>query len=482
MKSILLPFILFFLPLCVYAQNNEHMHIYRNDHNFSTVKSAEIDNIIFDGTTPEGRMIVLRHDGSSEIHPMTAVDSCVLRQTDLPEISITLLDHPEWTELKGAKSDVHPALLSMAGNGMFDDIDEQEVEFRGRGNSTWDFPKKPYRFKMAKKKSVCGLPKAKSYALIANYIDCSLMRNAVAMWIARYLEMPFTNHTIPVKVCLNGVNKGQYVLTEKIGIGSGSVDIDESTGMLFELDTNFDEKYQFHYSWTAGGRTLTIPVMVKDPDLDELAEDSDIPAITDAEEYFRLWKEDFCAMADAVVSRDPSLRLDDVLDMESVVNYFLVNTLTGNMEMGHPKSVFVYKRSLARGELYHFGPVWDFDWAYNFPEISPDCTIIDSDGSENGSSFMRHLAANHEFRMLFEAKMNDFAANGLPLLLNFINEYAGLIEPSALENGLLWPESYIYGEFKVESSFEAQRHAAQLKDWLVQHIEFMQHHRNFGIY
>lgn len=59
------------------------------------------------------------------------------------------------------------------------------------------------------------MKKAKSFALIANYIDCSLMRNTVALWLANYLEMPFANHCIPVKVYFNGICKGQYMLTEK---------------------------------------------------------------------------------------------------------------------------------------------------------------------------------------------------------------------------------------------------------------------------
>ena len=40
------------------------------------------------------------------------------------------------------------------------------------------------------------------------------------LWLANYLEMPFANHCVPVKVYFNGICKGQYMLTEKTGIGS----------------------------------------------------------------------------------------------------------------------------------------------------------------------------------------------------------------------------------------------------------------------
>ena len=233
MKKILMMAALSLSAISLVAQGHEHIHVYRNDKGFNTYKASQVTNIAF-----ENQLMMVTTDAGRAVYPMSTVDSCVVRTTALPEIHVRLVDYPDWTELQGAKDDVRKAILYMDGNGMYDDLEEQEVEFRGRGNSTWNMDKKPYRFKMAKKKSVCGLPKAKTFALLANNIDCTLMRNAIALWLARYFGMPYTNHTVPVKVYLNGIDKGQYVMTEKIGIGGGSVDIDETTGMLFELDTN----------------------------------------------------------------------------------------------------------------------------------------------------------------------------------------------------------------------------------------------------
>ncbi|MDE6782246.1 MAG: CotH kinase family protein, partial [Paramuribaculum sp.] len=246
----------------------EHIHVFRNDDNHSTVKAADNQQISF-GTNLRNQQVMIITDslGKTTEIAMDAIDSCVVRETALPEFHFFLTDYPNWTELTGNKDDKHPATMYMVGNGMYKDIDEMELsEFRGRGNSTWNMAKKPYRFKMAKKNSICGLPKAKTFALIANYIDCTLMRNAIALWVAQHLEMPFTNHCVPVKVFFNGIDKGQYMLTEKIGVGSGSFDIDETTGMLFELDSNYDEDFKFQYTWYENYGTKTLPVMVKDPD------------------------------------------------------------------------------------------------------------------------------------------------------------------------------------------------------------------------
>ena len=374
MKKILMMAALSLSAISLVAQGHEHIHVYRNDKGFNTYKASQVTNIAF-----ENQLMMVTTDAGRAVYPMSTVDSCVVRTTALPEIHVRLVDYPDWTELQGAKDDVRKAILYMDGNGMYDDLEEQEVEFRGRGNSTWNMDKKPYRFKMAKKKSVCGLPKAKTFALLANNIDC----------------------------------------TEKIGIGGGSVDIDETTGMLFELDTNYDEAYKFRYTWSG----KNIPVMVKDPDLDELAADPEVTNITDAAEYLARWQADFTKMANAVTTRKASQNLADVLDIESAVNYFLVNCLCGNHEVHHPKSVYMHKKSLADGELYHMGPVWDFDWAFTFDgkEGAPANTpLIETDGKANGYSFFKLILANQEFRALFKAKFEAFVKDGYPELKAFI--------------------------------------------------------------
>ncbi|MDE6382989.1 MAG: CotH kinase family protein [Paramuribaculum sp.] len=469
----------------------EHIHVFRNDDNHSTVKAADNQQISF-GTNLRNQQVMIITDslGKTTEIAMDAIDSCVVRETALPEFHFFLTDYPNWTELTGNKDDKHPATMYMVGNGMYKDIDEMELsEFRGRGNSTWNMAKKPYRFKMAKKNSICGLPKAKTFALIANYIDCTLMRNAIALWVAQHLEMPFTNHCVPVKVFFNGIDKGQYMLTEKIGVGSGSVDIDETTGMLFELDSNYDEDFKFQYTWYENYGTKTLPVMVKDPDLAELAADTTVTNITDAQAYFKLWQNDFTTMANAVTSRAATESLSDVIDVESAVNFFFVNGLANNHEMKHPKSFYIHKKSLEEGEVYHFGPVWDFDWAFTFDGhegASATAYMVASKGDQNGYEFIKHIFANTEFRELFKKKLDEFTAagGGYDQLKAYIEEYANLIEPTARENGVLWPDTKPHAASWCvqKDSYEFRQNLETLKQWIETRVNFMKSDSNFGLY
>src|SRR5690606_32647196 len=87
-------------------------------------------------------------------------------------------------------------------------IYEGLTEVKGRGNSTWGMPKKPYRLKLDKKADLLGMPSDKSWALMANYGDQSLMRNEIAFEVSRRLELEYTPSQKYVEFFLNGEYMG----------------------------------------------------------------------------------------------------------------------------------------------------------------------------------------------------------------------------------------------------------------------------------
>lgn len=470
------------LTMCAtVAAQNEHMYIFRNNRSFDFFRLSDISEITYSGTGGKYSTMAVKTATEEKRITMQQIDSCVVRSTAIPDIYVNLTEYPDIDQLFDGngfnKSTIYAARLRMDGNGMYDDLPEQEVEFRGRGNSTWSFKKKPYRFKMKKKASVCDLPKAKTFALIANYIDPSHMRNAVALWVARELGLPYTNHTVPVNVYLNGFYRGAYFMTEKIGIGSGSVDIDENTGMLFELDNALDEDYTFIYTFS-NDRSKSLPVMVKDPDLDEIK-----PNPVERTAYLNDWQSDFSRMANAITS-PAGKRLADYIDVEEAARYVLVYALSCNGELQHPKSMYIHKEALGAGHVYHFGPVWDFDWAFGFNGYyhgDHKGLPFAADLEYAGASFLQALAGNQEFRTVFMRVWDDFYANIYPRMFDFIENYSCTIEPSARRDGLLWPDDNI-GWAMHTSSFDTAEHAAELASWLRKRVEWCNTHPNWGLY
>lgn len=473
--------------LPVMAQH-KHLHIYRKDGHLTTSKIENVEKTEFKSTAwgdPSDVVVMTTKDGKTSTIATSIIDSIVVGH-NVPVINITLTDYPYLKDLKKdggfTKSTIYDATFSMDGNGYYEDIDPVKVEFRGRGNSTWWYPKTPYRFKFEKKRELCGMKKAKSFALIANYLDPTLMRNAIALKLAQMLGLPFTNHSVPVDVYLNGNYRGAYMLTEKIGIGGGSVDIDEEKGMLFEFDSYFDEDYKFMYEWTQASvnRKMTLPVMVKDPDLGELEEDLKDQGFS-AAEHFNKWKADISVMLDAVNTRKTSESLKDVVDIDSFTDYLLVYLVTSNREICHPKSTYMYKEGLGSDYVYKFGPVWDFDWAYTFDGnegATPyNKLLLTEDGDTNGATFFRNFLKNEEVKALFNQKWEKFYTELWPQLLEYMDEYAALIEPSAHTNGMIWP-----GEWWTESTLEFRKKYAVLKLWLQNRVAWANTHKNHGLY
>ena len=78
-----------------------------------------------------------------------------------------------------SKDDYILGSVSIKGSESFE-MDPAAMSVRGRGNSTWEFPKKAYKIKFDERQSLLGMTSAKEYVLLAEYVDKSLIRNYMA--------------------------------------------------------------------------------------------------------------------------------------------------------------------------------------------------------------------------------------------------------------------------------------------------------------
>ncbi len=336
-------------------------------------------------------------------------------EADIPHITIVTQNNTEIT----SKSTYLQATIAIAGHGLYSDF-TGTTEIRGRGNSTWSYPKKPYRLKLSAKAEILGLPKAKNWVLLANYIDPSLMCNAVAMKIGHDLEVPFTNTIIPVDLTINGNYRGSYVLTEQVEVDENRVNIGEE-GWLLELDSYYDEDYKFK------SLSYNLPVMVKEP---ELQHESEIIPIKAA----------FEAMESLIISTGfPNNNYADHLDIPVLTKYLLVYFLTGNEEMNHPKSIYLHKKASGK---FTFGPLWDFDWAYGYEAggnhfSNPNRPQFWS-SSHVGRNFFFRILESPEVRTEFKKNWQDYKTNNLSKLYTYIDEYAARIKASQARDFAKW--------------------------------------------
>ncbi len=99
------------------------------------------------------------------------------------------------------------------------------VEISGRGNSTWNRPKKPYKIKLETKSDLFGMGLSKHWVLLANDIDHTQLRNSLVEDFASSIGMKYSTESAPVVLIINGIYEGVYTLSEQVRIEEERVNI-----------------------------------------------------------------------------------------------------------------------------------------------------------------------------------------------------------------------------------------------------------------
>ena len=255
---------------------------------------------------------------------------------------------------------------------------------RGRGNSTWDMPKKPYKIKFDEKISIFGLGEDKEWVLLANYADKTLLRNVVAMKLSEIVGMEWTPSMLPVEVYLNDEYMGCYTFSEHKKVSKYRVDLDivgESdnsgdavTGDYYmEIEQNLDETTCFRTS------ICGIPMMFSDPEVPTAAQyDYIVGYFYDAESA--LMGSNFT---------DPDNGWQKYIDIESFAKAYIVNELTKNIDGNMRKSSFITKEKGKKLEMYH---LWDYDLTLG------NCNYLDDEfGATDGPEgwFIKDFSCNY---------------------------------------------------------------------------------------
>lgn len=222
---------------------------------------------------------------------------------------------------------------------LYSDVEEftASMGIRGRGNSTWGWPKKPWKVKLDEKSEILGMPADKEWVLLANYADRTLLRNIVAMKLSEICGFSWTPRMCSVEVYLNGDYQGVYTFGEHKKVSSSRVAIDKEKDFYFELEENMDETTVW---WTGMG----IPMMFSEPE---------VPT-QEQFDYVRGLFDDF---EKALYSSDVTA-YEDYVNVGSFINYYIVQELTKNVDGNFRKSSFLTKEEGKKLEMYH---LWDFD-------------------------------------------------------------------------------------------------------------------------
>ncbi|MBP3624262.1 MAG: CotH kinase family protein [Peptococcaceae bacterium] len=272
-------------------------------------------------------------------------------QSTLPSVYIDLQD-TTLADIHADKDTKHKgnSIYISTLDGAYDLAVEDSVEIKGRGNSTWaGYEKKPYQIKFDDKTSVLGMGEAKKWILLANAGDDTMMRNQLVYRAAAQMDMPYVTQFEYVDLWIEGDYRGTFLLGEKVELGSSRLDLQQDTGALFEQDIFFYEEEDY---W------LRSDVLGTEFVLKEIVEEE--------EETIAIAMEDFHTSLDTLMTHmynsvpaDVTLpQLSAMLDVDSLIKYYLINNYVLNAE-ALDTSCYLYKDGA--DDVIHFGPIWDFD-------------------------------------------------------------------------------------------------------------------------
>ena len=304
---------------------------------------------------------------------------------------------------------------------------------RGRGNSTWTLAdKKPYKIKLEDGMDLFGMGKNKEWALLACRYDTVFLRNRCTNYLGEQMGLMYTPQSVPVELCMNDEYQGLYFFSELVEVHDGRVEIDE-----LEPENTADSEISGGYLFSVmleefaplepGGNVIQtnagVTFLADTPSFDP--EDGEVSK--EQKEYLRNYLQE---TEDAILS-DAS-NISDYIDLQSAADYWWIQEFCRNEDGFLTTSSYLYKE---RDGVIKFGPLWDFDGAYDYAFYDPRPV----DGFNNTSMlWLDHLRQeNPEFQALLKERYKVFDA-----ALEELIKDGGVIDRYAGENRDAWEKDH----------------------------------------
>jgi hypothetical protein len=388
-----------------------------------------------------------------------------------------------------------------------DDTDNTAT-FHVHGNSTTYMPKLPYHVSLTtgvdllstmgllcpyvtdtKGKYTCD--KSKSYILLANYDDKTLLRDWSASALANaipigqgYLNstadsptpsgtsalMPWAAHSLFVELYLNGVYEGNYQLIEEVKVDTHRINIDElaetdtapnqvTGGYLLEIDEHEDEAFVFF-------TPQNLPIGLIDPDF---SPDPEVPEQTS-------YISNYIDIAETALFSsnftDPAQGWRAYFDEASAINFYIVNDVMGNVDGGDfLSSNYLYKND--NNPLIYMGPIWDFDISsgnVNYaPVVNPTVPWM-----QTQAIWYQQWFTDPGFKADVVTQWNTLKKNGVfTAWLASIRQEAETLEQSQVNNFGRWPMQGIEVWPNAEAAGSYDGEVQYLISWLSLRIAYL---------
>lgn len=364
-----------------------------------------------DGTVPQsGATLWVRLGGTTEAR-LTVMKSSGIRSVFVSadhDISYVNSSASHSVSDSGTVTVLSPDTDDVIYDGALDAI-------RGRGNTTWtNSEKKPYQMKLSKKADLLGTgEKTKTWLLIANAADPTLLRNTISLKLALYMGSEGTPSCEPCDLYYNGEYRGSYLLTEKVKVEKNGVNIDDLDDANEDANDGSSawENPWANRQWATNSRGSEFSYVagLNNPDditggylveLDDKASpNSEVSMFYSMTHFFTVHTPEYAtyeesayvselvgAGIDAAINggTDPvtGASVEDLFDLDSLLATGLTEDFVVDSDYLYSSSYFYVPRSSGK---INVGPVWDCDRAFDLSCASSSSAFAQSFLSGNSS-------------------------------------------------------------------------------------------------
>ncbi len=381
---------------------------------------------------------------------LTACDDAVeisegdIAYSGLPQLSVTT---PDGVGIK--RQYIEHSTLRVSHGDNLESL-SGEIMIKGRGNTSWIFPKKPYSLRLTGGQSLKE-PSDTTWVLLANYDDKTLVRNELALYMGRKLStLDYTPQSYLADFSLNSLYQGIYLFCQGVTVGPSRVDVGED-GFLLEVDG----KSRYHETIFNTIR-LTHPLNIHYPEVMEGSPDY---------HYIKAYVQ---AAEDALFSTqftDETEGYRRYMDMESFAEWYVVNEIAKNADAAFFTSCFMHCR---RGGRLTMGPLWDFSCAfggYKDNEFGRTVANVPEGFYIRRTKWFGRLFDDPAFRACVKERFNHYYAHRA-LLYAHIDASCSQIADKLVYENRLWGQLCKPSASEKQVRQEHQAQAAYLKEWL----------------
>ena len=379
-----------------------------------------------------------------------------------------------------------------------------------RGNSSADKAKKPYKLKFEDKQKPFGMKNDKTWIMLANYGDRTLIRSMVAWDLGMLLDgLQWTPDSTFAELFLNGKYLGSYQMVQSIKIDNKRVDVSDTTGQVIEFDPHWKEdgvpgmvgKTGVNYAWKDPDEFKDLDGGGQDP---EGLTNAKISAMKTKIRNFETvlygadGKKDWSKVHYSTLAPEDDWMT--YLDLDSAVDYYLAREFTKDNDADMYRSNFFYTNDVDPDSVdannpddpdkLFMGPIWDFDRSAGAKPAGGSTTITEptgwwmrGNGSQNHDTNKIHwytrIAKDPRFLKALHdrwaAKKADFEAVGPTGVSAAVRKMSG-IDDYELGKQVAANDRKVWGSFGGRYAPKTSSYTGELswvRDWYLDRYTWM---------